>query len=34
MKENVFGGAVEVEDFVCESWSDVTFNEVQLMFHA
>jgi hypothetical protein len=33
MKENVFRNADEIEDFVCNCWSEVTFDEVQLVLH-
>jgi hypothetical protein len=32
IKETVFRNADEVEDFVCNSWSAVTLDEVQLAF--
>jgi hypothetical protein len=33
MKETVFMSADEVKDFVCNFWSEVTLEEVQLAFH-
>jgi hypothetical protein len=32
-KETVFGNAGDVEDIICNSWSEVTLDEVQLAFH-
>jgi hypothetical protein len=33
MEETVFRNADEVEAFVCNCWSEVTLDEVQLVFH-
>jgi hypothetical protein len=33
IKENVFRNANEVEDFICNVWSEMTLDKAPLVFH-